>query len=178
MKPKIKQIGFTLVELLLVIALIVILVSMVLIATNRSRVNSEEHLTRATIELLDAALQEYYEYTNEFPRTIAITPDSAFDSIYSQHIASLYAQLDSVPDSKKILLKIKDSQLKPEQADVVFEDYLEMQHPRAGYIEIVDSWGTVLDYVYDPDAMSFPMIISAGPDKNFDTPADNIDNRD
>ncbi len=158
MKVKIKQFGLTLVELLIVIALIVILVSMVLIATNRSRLGSEEYLTRATIEMLDTALQEYYDYTDDFP-VPNFLPETDFDSIYYWHNASLCFQLNSTQSSKSVIEKIADSQKK------VIDKYL----------VIVDAWGTAFEYLYEKGVNTFPVIISAGPDRDFET-ADDIKN--
>ncbi len=42
--------------------------------------------------------------------------------------------------------------------------------------EIYDPWGTVLNYRYN-SGDSFPVLTSAGPDKNHATDGDNITNR-
>lgn len=169
-----RQAGMTLVELLIVIVIIVILVSMVLIATNRSRINAEEQLTRGTITVLDTALQEYYDYTNSFP--VLLESGGEFASDYDQHNALLYAQLNLVPDSKKVLGQIADSQIRKIDKGISFIDRWGTLHEQESYLVISDAWGTVLDYLYDPDVMSFPLIISAGPDRSFGT-ADDIDNK-
>jgi len=157
MKIKIKQFGFTLVEVLIVVALIVVLVSMVLVATNKNRVDKEKQLTTATIELLDTALQEYYDYTNDFPEPNL----PQFQSFDEQHNMSLCFQLNSRQSSKSVIEKIADSQ------KTIIDEYL----------VIVDAWGTVFNYLYDEDYNTFPVIISAGPDRKFFMTADNIDNR-
>jgi len=174
MKVKIKQFGFTLVEVLIVVALIVVLVSMVIIATNKSRVDTQEQLTRATIEVLDTALQEYYDYTNDFPYSDLISTED--DPTWRN--ASLYVQLNLVPDSRKILSKLADSKIRMVDDEVIsFTDRWGTNHEQEGYLLVLDAWETPLDYLYEL-GNTFPMIISAGPDRNFDTPADNIDNRD
>ncbi|GAH67952.1 unnamed protein product, partial [marine sediment metagenome] len=170
--------GFTLVEVLIVIVFILVLVSIVLMATSSGRLSSEEQLTRATIELLDTALQEYYDYTDEFPRPDLIESDTAFDSDYSRHNASLYAQLNLVPDSKKIFGRLPDSQIDNKDRWVSFTDRWGTSHDQERYLLILDAWGTVFNYLYDENVNTFPVIISAGPDRNFETTADNIDNRD
>lgn len=176
MKEKRKQNGFTLVEVLIVVALIVVLVSMVLVATNKNWVDKEKQLTTATIELLDAALQEYYDYTDDFPLPGTMAPETAFDSDYSLRNASLYAQLALVPDSKKILGRIAESQILMVHEVVSFKDCWEVIHDQEGYLLTLDAWGTPLDYLYEPGD-TFPVIVSAGPDKEFLMTADNIDNR-
>jgi hypothetical protein len=69
-----------------------------------------------------------------------------------------------VPDAKKILEKIADSQITLVEAG------------GSKYPVFIDAWKTVLDYRY-VDGMTFPVIISAGPDKDFNTLNDNITNR-
>lgn len=186
MKEKRKQTGFTLIEVLIVVALIVVLVSMVLVATNKNWVDKEKQLTAATIEVLDTALQEYYDYTNDFPEPNSMEPFDAFDSIYSRRNASLYAQLNLVPDSKKILGRIEDSQTRLVGKDKLFsfKDHRLMSHDQQGYLLILDAWGMPFNYLYynDKDGIyeagenTFPVIISAGPDGKFDTVNDNINN--
>ncbi len=155
--------GFTLVEVLIVVALLIVLVSMVLVATSKARVDKEEQLTRATIELLDSALQEYYDYTNNFPG-----PNSPSVSLpepdykpYQQHNASLCFQLNLIPSSKPVIEKVDYS-----QKTII-----------NGYLVIVDAWGTPLNYLYVDGVDTFGKLISAGPDGDFATAADNIDNR-
>ena len=72
----------------------------------------------------------------------------------------LYGQLYSTPSSRKILSQISDSLIGD-----------------ANTPEIYDPWGMVLDYRYVSDEHTFPQLTSAGPDRKFETPADNITNR-
>jgi prepilin-type N-terminal cleavage/methylation domain-containing protein len=167
MKRVKRQSGLTLLELLTAMAIIVIMVSMVLVATQVSWVDTNKKLTESTIALLDSALEDYREYnpynpssTLSFPNPNALSA-VGFSSTEALHSASLYSGLNLVPDAKKILERIADSQI-----DVGDNDY-----PK-----FTDAWKTPLDYRYDPN-MNFPLIISAGPDKDFNTPNDNITNR-
>jgi type II secretory pathway pseudopilin PulG len=180
MKVKRKQFGsirqircyitaFTLVEVLIVVALIVVLVSMVLVATSKSWVDKEGQLTKATIALLDTALQEYHDYKGFFPNPNSL-PEAVFGNDYVlRHNASLYAQLNFVPDSRKVLGRLPDSQIQ-----IINSDYL----------IILDAWGKAFDYLYvnngdtvfDPGENTFPVIISAGPDKKFGS-VDDITNK-
>jgi hypothetical protein len=78
----------------------------------------------------------------------------------------LYAELSSVPSSRKILEKVSDSLIK--------------HGVDTGTIppipEIYDSWGMVLDYRYNPITDTYPKLTSAGPDRDFGT-ADDISNK-
>jgi hypothetical protein len=71
-----------------------------------------------------------------------------------------------VPDAKKILEKIADSQITVVEAT-----------GGSKYPVFIDAWKTPLDYKYNSALNNFPVIISAGPDKDFKTPNDNITNR-
>jgi prepilin-type N-terminal cleavage/methylation domain-containing protein len=175
MKIKINNNGFTLLELLIVVALITILVSMVLMATKGSWIDANKKLTESTIALLDSALEEYREYKTYDPTSNLIFPNpNALSAIVdfnspmnpypfeTSHSASLYAQLDLVPEAKKVLERLDNSQVNLEK---VFNKYP----------VFFDAWKTPLNYLY-VDGMNFPLIISAGPDKKFDT-TDDITNK-
>jgi len=150
--------GVTLVEILVVVAIIALLATMVIGIAARIDNQSKEEGLKCTFELLECALQEYCEYTGKFPEQ----PEKNFTNVLV-HSEYLYKELRSIPESRKILEKIADSLLKNE--------YGAAETP----LEIYDPWGMVLDYIYVPGD-SFPELISAGPDKIFGT-ADDINNR-
>jgi hypothetical protein len=87
-----------------------------------------------------------------------------FSTLQIQRSASLYYQLNDIPDSKKILEKIASSQI--EMVTVA----------NISYPQFIDAWKTPIDYVNDPNLI-FPVITSAGPDKDFTKTIDNITNR-
>ena len=144
------KIGVTLVEILIVLAIITILASMVIgMAThidNQSRGRSLEN----TFALLESALQEYHEYRGRFPD--GVDPDPYVNS------EILYEALNLIPTSRKILEKFNSSLI----ADRGGTD---------GTLEIYDPWGTVLNYLY-AEGDNFPQLISAGPDRSFGSPDD------
>ncbi len=150
--------GVTLVEILVVVAIIALLASMVIGIATRIDNQSKERCLECTCALLESALQEYREYTGKFPEQ----PDKNFSNV-PVNSEYLYKELHLIPESRKILGKIADSLLKNE--------YGAADTPA----EIYDPWGTVLDYRYVPGD-NFPEIISAGPDKTFGT-TDDISNR-
>jgi prepilin-type N-terminal cleavage/methylation domain-containing protein len=174
MKRVKRQSGLTLLELLTAMALIVIMVSMVLVATQVSWIDTNKKLTESTIALLDSALEDYREYNpysgSANPLLFPDPNDPAllavdFSDPNTRHSASLYSGLNLVPDAKKILEKIADSQI------TLIEATGGNKYP-----VFIDAWKTPLDYRY-VDGMNFPVIISAGPDKDFKTRNDNITNR-
>ncbi|HUS73826.1 MAG TPA: type II secretion system protein [Sedimentisphaerales bacterium] len=146
--------GLTLVEMLIVVAIIVILTTLVIGIATRIDDQSKEQLTENTMAMLESALQEYYEYWKSFP-----DPNQP---PYLTHSAALYGQLQSTLSSRKILDKISDSLIKSNPLAV-------------NMLEIYDPWETALDYRYVP-SNNFPELISAGPDNNFGT-ADDISSR-
>ena len=150
--------GVTLVEILVVVAIIALLASMAIGIAARIGNQSKEKGLECTFTLLELALEEYCESTGKFPEQ----PEKNFTNVLV-HSEYLYKELHLIPESRKILGKIADSLLKNE--------YGTAETPA----EIYDPWGTVLDYRYVAGD-NFPELISAGPDKIFDT-ADDINNR-
>lgn len=59
--------GFTLVELLTVIAIIGILVSIVAVATNQARIRARDTQRKADLNSVATALEMYYAHKREFP---------------------------------------------------------------------------------------------------------------
>jgi type II secretory pathway pseudopilin PulG len=166
MKVKIKKIGLTLVELLIVMTIIVILASMILIATHGSWINADARQTEGTISLIKAALDDYREFEGFFPNRYLAADFNTVNTAYPvqmAHSASLYVVLNSVPDSRKILERLSDKQLS------------EVTIGNQTYFVFIDAWKTPLNYLY-VNGMNFPQIISAGPDKIFNT-ADDISNK-
>jgi len=146
--------GVTLVEMLIVVAIIVILASMVVGMATRIDNQSKTKSLENTFAMLESALQEYHEYTNLFPPAAA--PDPNLNS------ETLYNGLNSIPSSRKVLEQIDSS---------LIADKGGTPGP-----EIYDPWGTVLDYRYAVGD-NFPELISAGPDRSFSSDADNISSR-
>jgi len=150
--------GLTLVEMLIVVAVIALLATMVISIASRIDNQSKERCLECTCALLESALQEYHEYTGGFPEQ----PEKDFTNA-AVHSEYLCEELCRIPDSRKVLDKISDS-------------LIENKYGVAGTPpEIYDPWGTVLYYRYVPGD-NFPELISAGPDRIFGT-ADDISNR-
>ncbi len=150
--------GVTLVEILVVVAIIAILATMSIGIASRINNQSKERSLKFIFALLDSALQEYREETGKFPEQ----PEKNFANalIHSEY---LYGELNLMPGSRKIIERITKSLVKNEYGTVDTQP------------EIYDPWGTAMDYSYVPGD-NFPELISAGPDKIFDT-ADDISNK-
>jgi len=150
--------GVTLVEILVVVAIIAMLATIVIGIASRINDQSKERGLESTFSLLESALQEYCEGTGKFPEQ----PEKNYANalIHSEY---LYRELDLMPESRKILGRITDSLVKNE--------YGTIDTPP----EIYDPWGTVLDYGHVAGD-NFPELVSAGPDKIFGT-ADDISNK-
>ena len=143
--------GLSLVEMLIVVGVIALLATMVIGVASRIENQSKEKGLESTFALLEGALEEYREYKGFFPAQ----PVKDFTDV-SLHSENLYKELYSIPDSRKILDKIKDSLIKDD-----FDSGIVPPIP-----EIYDPWETALDYRYVAGE-NFPEIVSAGPDKIF-----------
>jgi len=154
MKSQESKYGMTLVEMLIVVAVIAMLASMVIALAGRIGSQAKEKGLENVFSLLESALQEYYEYWKVFP-----DPNKP---PYLTHSAALYGQLQATPSSRKILENIDRSLIKNNPAAIDMP-------------QIYDVWGTLLDYRYVPGE-TFPELISAGPDRMFAT-ADDISSK-
>jgi prepilin-type N-terminal cleavage/methylation domain-containing protein len=162
MKTRRNKYGFTLIEMLIVVALIAILASMIIGVASHIDARAKGDGVKSTFVLLDSALQEYRQFRDKFPEQLEQNYANA-----AAHSEYLYYELNSVPDSRSILEKINRS-------------LIENKYGASGTSvgtgpEIYDPWGMAIDYRYTPRE-NFPEMISAGPDKKFGT-ADDISNR-
>ncbi|MHC4060595.1 MAG: type II secretion system protein [Planctomycetota bacterium] len=153
------QAGVTLIEMLIVLAVIMLLVSIAIGVATSVQNQGRERLIKNTFGLLEGALQEYHDFNDVFPEQ----PELNFANA-AAHSEILYGELNRIPASRKILQELDDSVIK----DSV---------PPTGSMKIYDPWSIVLDYRYDRAVDTFPVLTSAGPDRKFETPEDNITNR-
>ena len=151
--------GLTLVEIIVVVAIISLLASVVIGIAVHIDTQAKERSVASTFALLEAALQEYHDYTGFFPDQ----PDKIFANAVL-HSELLYSELNKIPGSREILEKISDS---------LIEDKTQ---PLNKLLEIYDPWDMALDYQYIAGVDTFPKLTSAGPDKIFGN-ADDISNR-
>lgn len=142
--------GVTLVEMVIVIAVIVLLASLVIGIARRIDNQNKERALSHTFSLLDTALYEYREFKGFFPETLVVDDPNENSQI-------LYSALNSIPASREILSKMSDSLLKDNYQGTEL-----VPTP-----EIYDPWGTVLNYNYIAGD-TFPKIISAGPNRKHE----------
>lgn len=200
MTTRYRQFGFSLVEIIVVVAVIAILTTIVISTARRIQSKADEQLAAGTIAILDAAIEQFadygYRYKHsdfdglKFPldcsgfdvdgleielskvldKTISIIEVADHEPAYSG-IEAAYFLLSRVPDCRGTLGNI-DKSLLVTKGKIVDPDRI------WPLVRIVDPWGLALRYsLYDGAIFrNFPLITSAGPDRQFDT-ADDITNK-
>jgi type II secretory pathway pseudopilin PulG len=153
-----KNKGFSTIEVLAAVSIVIILAMIVLGVGKRLKTQAEEKLARSTIGILVTAISQYHEYWNKFP---AVTDPCGLPV---EHSEELYRQLYSTPSSKGFCEKIDATMIGDTNNDVGHR------------LEFLDPWGEPLDYRYR-DGDTFPVIESGGPDGDPCTTADNISSR-
>jgi prepilin-type N-terminal cleavage/methylation domain-containing protein len=206
--------GVTLVEILIVVAIIAILVTMVIGIAARIDTQGKERLTKNTIALLTAALGGFGDYgynysapadaNFKFPLdcngfsdtdlknelqtalgTIVSISGGTHEPNYSGSEA-LYFFLSRVPDCRQTLDKI-DKSLITNKGSNGADMTITIDGKGYSLLRIIDPWRETLRYDYydetktNPDdrrksKKTFPVITSAGPDKEFGS-ADDITSR-
>ena len=162
--PRARQRGFTLVEILVVVAIIAILISGIVGVGSFVHTNSQIKNTKNVIRAVVAALEEYRNY-KQVPGTFFDFPDNVIDIPGDDEydIIGLYLILNKVPSCKTILDRIPESN---KEIDI------------AGNIILIDAWRDGADYrqllYYYMGSGNFPVIRSAGPDMVYDTEDDII----
>ena len=203
--------GFTIIEMLVVIAIVAALATMIVGVASRIESREKEKLGKNTLALLTTALAQFHEYDfvykdpdysafnfpldcNGFDEVqIAETLEDALGTgagsivITGAHDPNdssnevMYLLLSMVPASRKTLEKI-DKKLvtslgldgQPMKITIGTSDDGK-EYP---LLRVIDPWGTTLRYdyyddeAYPKDKRTFPLVISAGPDKKFGTDDD------
>jgi hypothetical protein len=146
--------AFTLVELLVVLAIIAVLMTIGLVIGARARAGAKESVTLETIKTLETALNDYVSQKGEMPKpyvklegatgnvyqVIADASDSATDASESHMIKSggyLMYQLSKVQSSKAIL-----DEINPKFLDI------EANAEAPGFREPLDGFGREIRYVH------------------------------
>jgi type II secretory pathway pseudopilin PulG len=153
--------GFSTLEVLAAVAIVIILAMIVLGVGKRLQTQADEKLAKSTIQILVTAIGQYHEFWNEFPAVKNDPCDPC--NTPAEHSEELYIRLDRTPNSKSLCEQIQATQIGSTDSD--------------SDLEFLDPWGRPLDYRYSPGD-SFPVIESGGPDSDPCTPADNISSRD
>jgi prepilin-type N-terminal cleavage/methylation domain-containing protein len=190
--------AFTLIEVLVTLAIILILAGTMITAGKYLRVRAERQLTQSAIEVICTALQQYYDQTGSFPPVVdnaAALKTAIFGSASPLTITvsrgthpvpdsnpmtedtgtvfwrseSLFYFLERIPQSKAILNGLSNQMLSNKDKTGIG---LQVEIPTGGttydWVRFVDTWGTSLNYTYTVGDV-FPVLTSAGPDKIFKT---------
>ena len=181
--------GFSLVEILTVVAIIAILAGMLLGVGKHIKTQADEKLTAGQIEVLVSALEQYYETFSDFPfdagvvylqadfeddfvdtsssETITVTAGTPEDSYWSS--SALYYFLDKGPNSRRLIDTLTDTLISnKDESGIALRIEIPTGNTPIDLVRFIDPWGSSLRYTY-MTGDSFPVIVSAGKDGEFDT---------
>ena len=187
-----KKNGFSTVELLTVIAILIVLASALLKIAKGVRTQAEQRLANGQIDIIVTALQLYYD--DETPPQFPFTADPCYietdletdtggtinpasgthEDEYSSSEAMFYF-LDRSPNSSKIIAAMSNTLISnKDQSGIALEMTIGGQS--ISLVRFIDPWGKSLRYTYVV-GNAFPVIESAGVDAKFYTSGDNITSR-
>jgi prepilin-type N-terminal cleavage/methylation domain-containing protein len=203
MKRKQDKNGLTLVEILVAVAIVALLAAGMYSVSSHIEKQSQKKLAESTIVILSTALEQYHEFYGCFPfqadenygQSQIESPTDPnglngnivdkngnnlnppdYNDIYASSEA-LYYFLNRVPASKKTISSINRSLIT--NKDYKGKEYfIRFGTDTTNYplIHIIDPWKYPLRYTYK-EGDNFPVITSAGPDRDFNTPGDNISSK-
>jgi len=158
--------GFTLVELIVVMAIIAILISLIASVATSVRVRAQEQRTQADLKTLLAAVQEFQESTGAAPPDYP-PPGATPPNLWRvERLALLLRDLDR---HEKIKSTLRDYF----PADRFSTRTLVLgAGPAESCYVILDVFKTPFDYVRDGGPGGAPVFISAGADGAFGTADD------
>ena len=182
--------GFTLMEVLVTVAVILILISALIGTGSYVKTRAQIDLTRGMLEVLSLALEQYYDNMGGFPSQvgseadfegalgllpgdvsiIGVLPDGP-GGAYGFSSAALFYFLDKSPASRGIASAVANSLITNKDTDGNDITITIGTNPQTDLPRYIDAWGTSIRYVY-LTGTAFPVLTSAGPDKVFDTPDD------
>ncbi len=181
MRNKMNNKGFTLVEALVSLSIIVILITVMVGAGKHLKTRAEKELTAGGIAAIVTALGQYYDVHTAFPPQVA--DKAALETALGGTVSGtnqdaycssqlLFYYLDKTPACRKTIedmparmITNKDAAGGNLKVTIAGVDY--------DLVRFVDAWGTSLRYIYQAGD-AFPLLESAGPDKDFATTGDNL----
>lgn len=188
--------AFTLIEVLVTLAIIMILVGALAGTGQYLRTRAGIQLTQSTIQIIDAALDQYLEQYRAFPfKNRNVDSDPAKADPYTVHhfetdltadissgtltdndasSAALYYFLNRCGDSKAILDTLSDRMITTLDAEG-HQIKMVMGGVTYSVPRFIDAWGISVQYEY-LEQYPYPKIMSAGPDKIFGT-SDDLSNQ-
>jgi len=189
-----RQLGMTLAEVLVTLAIVLILVGVMSGVGVHLKKQSEIRLVESTLEVLETALGQYYaDYGSyvppvmskeEFERAVCGS-EGTVTFLEGEHLQgeegkaawsseALYYFLNRSPAAAAVassllerMISSKDASGKPLVVEIACSS---AESVRTNLIRFVDVWGMPIGYMLA--ANELPILISAGPDKTFDTPDD------
>ena len=156
--------GFTLVEMLVVVFVIAILVTIVVSVAKIVTGRASKEQTSVTMKAILNAVEAYREVTGSYPAEESDFSGqpavgwTASDWQAYKRVKLLYEQLVTVPQAQTRLTALA--------GDAVLRVY--------GNDVFCDGFGKHMDYYRDKGAGATPLLLSAGPDGDFDTKEDNV----
>ena len=167
--------GFTVVELLIVVAILALAAVALVGVTNYIQTQGEIALTEQSIQLLSTAVAEFHDITGRYPVDAWADigdPGSRLVGASSSGTPNsdelLYLQLSMLPQTRKTISKLPEKLLATPGVTVDLPG-----QPSTPYLRsIVDPWGEGLLYL---EVSGFPIIRSNGPDGESTTAADKLD---
>jgi type II secretory pathway pseudopilin PulG len=169
-------------EVLTVIAIIAVLVSLVLGLGKRIKTQAREDFCKSGINIINSALQEYYDQYTWFPFTADFAFDQtdldamlntefgggsitgAVEDTYASSEALFYNLDQKCPNSRKLIDKLAVSLTAGGRQ---YDDGTDLHD----LVRFVDPWGNALRYMYSAGDV-FPVVVSAGADGFFGTSDD------
>ena len=151
MRIYVRNRAFSLVELLVVVAILGVLAGAILGVGRRIKTQAEEKLARSTISILVSAIEQYHSFWGHFPAEEGYDP--------AQRGGALYRQLYVTPEARALCASISETQF----GDTNGDDLL----------EVLDPWSEPIDYHYTP-GWTFPELLSGGPDGDPNRVGDNV----
>lgn len=198
MRRRCGQSGFTLLEVLIALATILILIAAVMRVGSYVKTRANIDLTSGMLETLSTALAQYYDDIGDFPFVTEkdYTGDMVVDPYDESHLeydlngvvapadaidnldmgaacsAALFYFLDKNPTSRPVASSVSNMLVTNKDAsgaDITFT--FTATGTSIDLPRYIDPWKTSIRYVYESGA-AFPVLTSAGPDGFFDTQDD------
>ena len=187
------QTGFSLLEMVVVVAVILILAGMLLGVGKYIKIRAEIDLTKSELEVLVTALQQYYDDFTAFPFDTDMNNDGLMNDDYlvtdleadlnglvsggvlediDASSAALFYFLDKGPNSRKIVDALSGSLVSNKDASGAAITFtFTATSETIDLPRFIDVWGNSIRYEYLPDT-AFPILTSAGPDGAMNTSDD------
>lgn len=163
MKRHTSRVAVTLVEMLVVLAIVLLLAGLVAVAFSRLGGQGKEKAVTNTLTLLDAALAEYREEAGRFPEQPVRGTTDPNEAI--RHNQTMVEALESEVGSRHVL-------------GMIDRRFVRNEWPAGApdrFVEVYDPWDRPIDYEWSTED-GFPLLRSAGPDRSYQT-GDDLTNR-